>query len=68
MKAEMSVAARYEQNAKPRKIMAKPEDARKARDRRRKVSTDRYAIIVSVDNRRVQKTTEDDALQGKEIL
>ena len=64
VRAEMSKAARQAYNAKAQTITAKPENVRKARHRRRKVTAER-STIVSVVHGRVQKAKKDYALRER---
>ena len=56
-RAEMSEAARQAYNAKVRTIMARPENVRKARERRRKVTTQRSATVWSMESYRRPRHT-----------
>ena len=65
-RAAMTDAARQAYNAKARRSMAIPENVRKARERRRKVSVERSAIVPVVHGR-MQKVVQHYAFLGKEI-
>ena len=60
----MSDSARQACNAKALKIMATPENVRMAKERRRKVRTERSAIV-PVTHGSVQKAKEDGAWRRK---
>ena len=62
----MTDAARQAYNAKARRRMAIPANVRKARERRRKVSAERSAIVPVVHGR-MQKVRQHDAFLGIEI-